>query len=101
MDVSATGLVGAAGETFTQYIKDLNQATMGQKSIPYGYEADTVKGIVSAKQNQDIYDETFVRNEHNSDKLSKMNGTANIDIYNETGIKAVSKGKGRNIDISA
>ena len=33
--------------------------------------------------------------------MSKMNRTEDIDIYNETGIQTINKGKGRSIDISA
>lgn len=103
MDVSvnATSLVGATGENFTRYMRDLNQATNGEQSIPYGYEVSTVKSIIASKENQDIYDQTFARNEYLSDKMSKMNRTENLDIYNETGIKAINKGKGKNIDITA
>tara|TARA_Y100000590_G_C15297480_1_gene854970 strand:+ start:250 stop:561 length:312 start_codon:yes stop_codon:yes gene_type:complete len=98
---SATSLVGFSSENFSNYVKNLNQATNGQKSIPEGYQPDTVKDIYEIKSNQKMYDDTFSRNKEVTDNMSKMNRTEDIDIYNETGIQTINKGKGRSIDISA
>lgn len=100
MSIQATSLVGSTGDKFSQFVNDLGQATMGKENIPAGYNTDTVKSIASSKANQDLYDQTFATNEHNSDKMAKMNGTENIDIYNKTGIKSAAELKGSRIDIS-
>lgn len=103
MDTSfeATSLVGFSSENFSNYVKKLNQATNGQKSIPEGYQPDTVKDIYDIKSNQKIYDETFSRNKENNDNMSKLNRTEDINIYNETGIQTINKGKGRRINVTS